>query len=75
MNQLDKNNKKILIVKIGAIGDVVMALSMIKAIDLKYEEAKITWLCGKTVEPLLSNCSRINEILTLDEKNLLKILL
>ena len=71
MTLSDKNTKSILIVKIGAIGDVVMALSMITAIDLKYERAKITWLCGKTVEPLLRNCLRINEIITLDENNLL----
>ena len=71
MKHQRKKNKKILIVKIGAIGDVVMALSMINAIDLKYEGAEITWLCGKKVESLLRNCSRINKIVTLNEKNLL----
>jgi heptosyltransferase-2 len=71
MKHQGKKNKKILIVKIGAIGDVVMALSMINAIDLKYEGAEITWLCGKKVESLLRNCSRINKIVTLNEKNLL----
>lgn len=67
-----KNDRpKILIIKIGAIGDVVMALSMLNAIDQKYPGAEISWLCGTIVEPLLKNVPRIDKIICLDEKKLL----
>lgn len=58
---------KILILKLGAIGDVVMASSLITAIDEKYPNAEITWICGRTVEPILSGIKRINTIITVDE--------
>jgi len=61
----------ILIVKIGAIGDVIMALPMIDAIRGKYPEARISWLCGKTVAPLLKAVGTIDEIIAVDEKRLL----
>lgn len=57
----------ILILKLGAIGDVVMASSLITAIDEKYPRAKITWICGRTVEPILSSIKRIDTIITVDE--------
>jgi len=59
---------KILILKIGAIGDVVMASSMITAIDEKYPGAEITWICGRIVEPILSSFGRINKIISIDEE-------
>jgi heptosyltransferase-2 len=62
---------KVLIVKIGAIGDAVMALSMITEIDKKYPDAEITWLCGDIISPLIKSISRINEVITLNENKLL----
>lgn len=59
---------KILILKLGAIGDVVMALSLVTAIEEKYPGAEITWICGKIVEPVLSTLKQINTIITVDEK-------
>jgi len=61
----------VLIVKIAAIGDVVMALSMVDAIYKKDSNAKITWLCGKAVEPLLRSLNSINELFVIDESKLL----
>ncbi len=62
---------KILIVKIGAIGDAVMSFSMINEIDKKYPASEITWLCGNIIFPLISSISRINNVVSLDEKKLL----
>jgi heptosyltransferase-2 len=62
---------KVLIVKIGAIGDAVMALSMINEIDKRYPEAEITWLCGDIISPLIKSFSRINKVVTLNENKLL----
>jgi heptosyltransferase-2 len=59
---------RILILKLGAIGDVVMASSLIAAIDEKYPNAEITWICGKTVAQLLEGFNRINSLIVIDEK-------
>ena len=60
----------ILIVKIGAIGDVVMALSAVDEINSRWPEASITWVCGKSVESLLKCVPSIKTILTVNETNL-----
>jgi len=59
--------KRILILKLGAIGDVVMASSLITAIDFKYPGAEITWVCGKNVKQLLTGFNRINNLISIDE--------
>lgn len=61
----------ILIIKLSAIGDVVMALPMIEAVNRIYPEARITWLCGKTVAPLLQQITAINDCIVIDEARLL----
>lgn len=63
--------KKILIVKIGAIGDVVMALPLITEIRRTHPDARITWLCGKIVAPILERIEGIDELIQVDEKRLL----
>lgn len=65
-------NKKILIIKIGAIGDAVMALSMLNEIDKKYPGAEITWICGKIIAPLIKNFERINKVIVIDDFELLR---
>ncbi len=53
----------ILIIKIGAIGDVVMALPMIEAC-----QGRVTCICGKIVRPLI----KAHEVIEVEEKKLLK---
>lgn len=60
--------KKILILKLGAIGDVVMALSLINAVREEFGKAEITWICGKTVYPLLEKVDGIDRIIVADDK-------
>lgn len=61
---------KILIIKIGAIGDVVMAMPMLRALRETYPEAQIDWLCGTLVAPLLEATSLVSHLYTLDEQGL-----
>lgn len=63
-----KPYQKILIIKIGAIGDVVLALPLIGAL----EKASITWVVGKAAEPILSTIDAIEHLIVLDEKKLLE---
>ena len=45
--------KKYLIVKIAAIGDIIMALPMIEEIRKDDPNADITWVCGQGGSRLL----------------------
>lgn len=66
------NSKRILIVKIGAIGDVVMALPMLSYFRKTSPSAHITWVAGKVVEPILKSTQKIDRIITVDEHRLFK---
>lgn len=62
--------KRYLVIKISAIGDVIMALPMIDAIRSHEPDAYIVWVCGKSVVPLLRQFS-INRLVIVDENKLL----
>jgi len=62
---------KILIIKLSAIGDVVMSLSMIDALQKYYgDDVHITWITGKVVSPILNEIKSIDKVITLNEKNI-----
>jgi heptosyltransferase-2 len=61
---------KILVVKISAIGDVIMATTMLEAIQNKYGDSDITWICGKNVFPILSKYS-IQHLIPINETKVL----
>ena len=67
-----KKRTRILIIKLGAIGDVVMALPLISAINKKYPGVEITWIGGKIVVPILRSVEGINNIITIDDALLFK---
>jgi ADP-heptose:LPS heptosyltransferase len=59
--------RKILIVKIGAIGDIIMALPVICEIRKQYPDAHITWVCGNVVANLLREVPGIDTVVNVDE--------
>lgn len=61
---------RILFVKLGAIGDVAMALNILPRIERAFPKAHLSWMCGKTVEPLLRVFPRINELIVVDDQKL-----
>ena len=62
---------RILIVKLGAVGDVVMASTALIPLRQEHEGAHITWLVGKGIAPLLRRCEEVDEVLELDAERLL----
>ncbi len=54
---------KILIVRLSAIGDVVMASPLIRALRDKYPEAHIAWLVQAEAVPLLAVNPRLDEVI------------
>ena len=61
----------LLIVRIGAIGDVVMALAAVEAARALDPDARATWLCGELGRPLLEHVGTVDEIVAVDERALL----
>ena len=53
----------ILIIRLSAIGDVVMASPLIRALRDKYPEARIAWLAQPEAMPLLAANPRLDEVL------------
>ncbi|MBI3508909.1 MAG: glycosyltransferase family 9 protein [Chlamydiia bacterium] len=62
---------KTLIVKIGAIGDVVMALPILTAIHRLHTQPHITWVSGQAAAPLIALTQLVDRHLIVDEKQLL----
>lgn len=58
---------KILIIKIGAIGDVVMTLPLLRALRSQHPDARIDWLSGSLVAQLIQSTQLIDHLYTLDE--------
>ncbi len=56
---------EVLIIKLGAKGDVVRTLSVLPAIKERYPRARITWITKKNISDLLVKNPFINEILTI----------
>lgn len=60
--------KSVLIIKLGDIGDVALALGLIKA----FESESITWVVGNKAKPLLELTCQINQIITVNENALVR---
>jgi heptosyltransferase-2 len=56
-----------LIIKLAAIGDVVMALPMVTALRAANPAVRVTWMTGRAVMPLLRCVDGIDEIIEADE--------
>ena len=64
---------KILIIKLGAIGDVIRTTSILPGLREKYKDCKIDWLTKKEPYDILKNNTLIDKIYVIDElKNKLK---
>ena len=62
-----------LVIKLGAIGDVAMAMTyMLPVLRKRFD--KVVWVCGNEVYPLLELCQQaglVDEIICIDEKAIL----
>lgn len=59
----------ILVIKLSAIGDVVLITASLRAIRKKFPKAKVTCLIGKEARGVLINCPYIDELIAYDYKN------
>lgn len=67
-----KNPQKILLIKTGAIGDILMTTPLMREIRRLFPSAKIDYLVGNWSKDVLKNNPNINSIISFDEKIMLK---
>ncbi|SCM73503.1 glycosyltransferase family 9 protein [Desulfovibrio sp. 86] len=60
-----------LIIKLGALGDVVMASAMLTELKIRQSGNTVTWITGKAARPLLEMTNLVDEIITVDEQAIL----
>lgn len=62
----DPMGKRILIVKLGAIGDVLRTTPLLTGLKKTYPRSHITWVVDKEAHPLLKHNPRIDRLLLFD---------
>ncbi|MFA6088476.1 MAG: glycosyltransferase family 9 protein [Candidatus Woesearchaeota archaeon] len=63
---------KILLFKIGALGDILMTTPVIRQLRRMYPDAKIDYMCGKSFVSVLGGNKNLNEVIPIDENIFLK---
>ncbi len=61
-------NKRILVIKMSSIGDVILATPSLRAIRSQYPNAWIAVLTGTESVPILQRCPYVDEIIVYDSK-------
>ena len=62
------NNKKILIIRLSAIGDTIHTLPMVNALKKKYPECKIGWVVESKAKMFVENNPLIDKCFVIDKK-------
>ena len=60
-------SKKILLFKIGAMGDALMTTPLVRQLRKNFPQAEINYLIGKSASKIIQDNPNINSILTFDE--------
>src|SRR3990167_9548920 len=59
--------KKILVIKISAVGDVILSIPSIRALREKYPKAWIAVLVGRKSRKIIRNCPYVDDAIVYDE--------
>lgn len=62
--------ERVLIVKLAALGDVIMASTLVPAIRMRWPSAHITWLAGEGAAPLVRLFDGVDNVITVNERAL-----
>ncbi|MCB9800515.1 MAG: lipopolysaccharide heptosyltransferase II [Candidatus Omnitrophica bacterium] len=65
--------KKILLIKLGAMGDLILITPSLRMIRNRYPKAHISLLVDKALAPLISTSPYLNEVIMIDRKKLSKV--
>lgn len=59
--------QNILIVRLDAIGDMILTSGVLREVRANFPQARITLVCSPLVRPIVELCPYVNEILTFDK--------
>ena len=62
--------KRVLIVELKLIGDILVTTPSIKAIKKRYPDSKITMMVPPRMEPIITNNPNINKIISISNKDI-----
>ncbi len=65
-----RKKKKILIIKLGAMGDLVLIVPSLRMLRGRFPDASITLLVDRKLAPLLANCPYLDDMVLVDRKKL-----
>jgi len=68
------NSTSILIIKLGAPGDVIRTTPLLHALRREYKEARIVWVTDRVSRNVLSGNTLVNEVLVYGDKCIKKII-
>ena len=60
--------KKILIIKLGALGDVIRTMPILIAIKEKYPDSEITWVTRQNAKEILETSLYLNKVISLPKE-------
>jgi lipopolysaccharide heptosyltransferase II len=61
-----RRSTHILVIKLGAVGDVVLSSAALKALRERFPQARIACLTGRATAPLLYGCPYIDDVILYD---------
>lgn len=65
-----RKKKKLLVIKLGAMGDLVLIVPSLRMIRNRFPDAFITLLVDRKLAPLLANCPFLDDMILVDRKRL-----
>ncbi len=63
-----KNEKRILVIKLGALGDVILAGPSLRMIRKKFPSAHLSLLVDSRFIPMVANCPYLNDVIPFDRE-------
>jgi len=67
-----KAEKKILIIKLGAMGDLILAVPSFRMLRERFPEARISLLADRKLAPSVSACPYLDEVIPVDRSKISK---
>ena len=63
--------ERVLLVKLAALGDAVMASTLVPAIRARWPRAELAWVAGRSVAPLVRSMQEVDRVIEVDDAALL----
>jgi heptosyltransferase-2 len=63
---------RLLLVKIAALGDAVMASAIVPAVRARWPDAELTWVAGRSVAPLARLLDGVDRVVEVNDSRLLR---